>query len=163
MAYSKGDFFRGPYPKAVHSRHAIYAVAAALCTLVRAELCFGPWVDQAQIDTLRLLPVEATPAAMSCWVLWSERRATICYDSLYGVGVASGLTPIMTDHGLGFWARFLWRWLQRAGWRLSLGEVFGAESELQDGFGLEGSSELQDGLLGLEPISRRLLRSQPRR
>ena len=98
-------------------------MGAALCLLVHAELSFGARAPQAVVDNLFLLPLPASPAALAVWSSWGARSATLCYDSKFGVGVASARTLPKADFILALWVRSLWVWLQRAGWLLSLSHV----------------------------------------
>ena len=80
----------------------LYAVGAALCCLAHAELTFGVRLGTTQRARLRLIGFPSCDLSRSCWVRWYERRATILYDSRYGIGIAMGRTPLKVELALGF-------------------------------------------------------------
>jgi hypothetical protein len=71
------------------------------------------------------LDIPVTDEALAVWNEWHARTATLCYDSTYGVGIASGRTPAAAEPILGLWVRQLWLCLEDLGWRLHVRHVKG--------------------------------------
>ena len=101
----------------------LYAVFMLLIMLVFCELALAQVTLPIHLRrSVSLFHAINSELFRSHCVAW-PRSCVICYDSTFGIGIASGRLQNDTEPVLGFLTRRLWTWLETRGWSLRFRHV----------------------------------------